>query len=178
MSLANKKFIVFIFFLSMLTIFAGLRPVGFDSDSLHYASWVELGPRVGTEPTFSLIVYFWDLFVDEDIIARMMFISYAVINMFILKLTLDNFTLKKTQALVLYFFLAIVSALQQAKRYKNLLHMFTLPISFFLYHFIHGIGVLTGFFRLATGTSPVQKIKEPWEGYGFYRIKLNKSLKK
>jgi hypothetical protein len=104
-SLANKKFIVFIFFLSMLTIFAGLRPVGFDSDSLHYASWVELGPRVGTEPTFSLIVYFWDLFVDEDIIARMMFISYAVINMFILKLTLDNFTLKKTQALVLYFFL-------------------------------------------------------------------------
>jgi hypothetical protein len=104
-SLVNKNFIVFIFFLSILTIFAGLRPAGFDSDSLHYASWVEVGARVGTEPTFSLIVYFWGLFVDKDILARMMFISYAVINMFVLKLSLDNFTVKKTQALFLYLFL-------------------------------------------------------------------------
>lgn len=81
-------------------------------------------------------------------------------------------------AIVLYFFLAVVSALQQAKRYKNLLHVLTLPISFFLYHFLHGLGVLCGIFRLVTGTSPVQKIKEPWEGYGSYRIKINKSLKK
>ena len=80
--------------------------------------------------------------------------------------------------MTLYFILAFVSAVQQAKRYKKPLHILILPISFFLYHIIHGIGVLTGFFRLATGTAPVQKIKEPWEGYGYYRIKLNKSLKK
>ena len=80
--------------------------------------------------------------------------------------------------IALYFILAFASAVQQAKRFKKQLHILTLPISFFLYHIIHGIGVLTGFFRLATGTAPVQKIKEPWEGYGYYRIKLNKSLKK
>ena len=80
--------------------------------------------------------------------------------------------------MALYFIVAFVSAVQQAKRFKKPLHILTLPISFFLYHIIHGIGVLTGFFRLATGTSPIQKIKEPWEGYGSYRIKLNKSLKK
>jgi glycosyltransferase involved in cell wall biosynthesis len=74
--------------------------------------------------------------------------------------------------MVLYFVLAFISAIQQAKRYKNLLHMFTLPISFLLYHFLHGLGVLWGLLRLATNTAPVQKIKEPWSGYGSNRIIL------
>jgi len=72
--------------------------------------------------------------------------------------------------MALYFVLAFISAVQQAKRYKNLLHIFTLPISFFLYHFLHGLGVLWGLLRLVTNTAPVQKIKEPWNGYGSYRI--------
>ena len=77
--------------------------------------------------------------------------------------------------MALYVLLAVVSGIQQARRYQKMLHLFTLPICFFLYHFIHGIGVLVGLFRLATGISPVQKIKEPWKGYGSYRIKLNES---
>jgi len=80
--------------------------------------------------------------------------------------------------IALYLILAFISAIQQAKRYKKLLHIITLPISFFLYHFLHGLGVLSGIFRLVTRLSPVQKIKEPWKGYGLYRIKINDSLKK
>ena len=75
--------------------------------------------------------------------------------------------------MALYFILAFISAIQQARRYKKLLHIVTLPISFFLYHFLHGIGVLVGLLRLATGTAQVQKIKEPWGGYGAYRIFSN-----
>ena len=72
----------------------------------------------------------------------------------------------------LYFSLGIFSAIQQAKRYGKPLHILTLPISFFLYHFLHGLGVLGGLMRLAIGKSPVQKIKEPWKGYGLYRINI------
>jgi glycosyltransferase involved in cell wall biosynthesis len=79
--------------------------------------------------------------------------------------------------MALYFALSIVSAVQQAKKYKLFFHVFTLPISFFLYHFLHGLGVLVGLLRLATGTSPVQKIKEPWDGYGSFRINSAESLK-
>lgn len=75
--------------------------------------------------------------------------------------------------MVIYFVLAVVSAIQQAKRYKKMLHVLTLPISFFLYHFLHGLGVLGGLMRLAIGKSPVQKIKEPWNGYGKFRIDLD-----
>lgn len=73
-----------------------------------------------------------------------------------------------------YFVLALISSIQQAKRYKKVMHIFTLPISFFLFHFLHGIGVLSGLLMLLMKTAPVQKIKEPWNGYGFYRIKPNK----
>lgn len=58
--------------------------------------------------------------------------------------------------LALYFMLATISAFQQAIRYNNPLHIFVLPICFFLYHFLHGLGVLGGLLRLVTGTSPVQ----------------------
>ena len=73
----------------------------------------------------------------------------------------------------LYFSLGIFSAIQQAKRFGKPLHILTLPISFFLYHFLHGLGVLGGLMRLAIGKSPVQKIKEPWNGYGKFRIDLD-----
>ncbi len=60
----------------------------------------------------------------------------------------------------LYFLLAIVSSIQQAVRYKKVLHIFTLPVSFFLYHFIHGLGILVGIIKLIFRISPVQKIKK------------------
>lgn len=61
----------------------------------------------------------------------------------------------------LYFVLAILSAVQQAIRYREPRHIVFLPLSFFAYHFLHGIGVLAGLLRLATGTAPVQRQLSP-----------------
>ena len=72
-------------------------------------------------------------------------------------------------AMLLYFVLAILSAVQQAFRYTEPLHVVTLPFAFFAYHFMHGLGVLIGLLRLATGTAPVQKSREPWAGAGRMR---------
>ncbi len=74
--------------------------------------------------------------------------------------------------MILYAFLAIFSAVQQAKRYKLARHYIALPISFFLYHFVHGLGVLKGLFLIFFGRAPIQKQSEPWEGYGRYRINV------
>jgi len=71
--------------------------------------------------------------------------------------------------MVLYAVLSILAAIQQAIRYKEPLHTFLLPLAFFLYHFVHGLGVVTGILRLATLTAPVQKSKEPWFGAGRLR---------
>lgn len=68
-----------------------------------------------------------------------------------------------------YFAIAIVSAAQQALRYTEPRHVVFAPFGFFLYHFLHGIGVLIGLARLATGTAPVQKESEPWPGAGRLR---------
>ena len=59
--------------------------------------------------------------------------------------------------LVLYLVLSVISAFQQAIRYNNPLHIIVLPICFFLYHLFHGLGLLGGLLRLATGASPVQR---------------------
>ena len=66
----------------------------------------------------------------------------------------------------LYALLAVLSALQQAVRYRRPFHVLVLPICFFGFHFLHGLGVLAGLARLATGTAPVQKGREPWPGAG------------
>lgn len=75
-----------------------------------------------------------------------------------------------TSVVGIYFALGFVSAIQQAIRYKRLFHVVTLPFCFFLYHFIHGLGVLKGIFLLLIHKAPVQKIKEPWKGAGRYRV--------
>ena len=69
----------------------------------------------------------------------------------------------------LYFFLGVLSAFQQSLRYRKLLHLFTLPLSFFFYHFIHGVGVLYGLITLLLGRAPVQQHVEPWPGAGRFR---------
>jgi glycosyltransferase involved in cell wall biosynthesis len=74
--------------------------------------------------------------------------------------------------MILYLILAIASTIQQAVRYKKILHLLTLPIGFFLYHFLHGVGILSGIAFTLIGKSPVQKRKEPWRGYGHYRVKI------
>ena len=72
---------------------------------------------------------------------------------------------------ILYIFLSIVSAFQQSLRYKKITLLFTLPICFFLFHFVHGLGVLKGIFYLSLKKSPVQSVKEPWPGAGrFYGL--------
>jgi len=75
-----------------------------------------------------------------------------------------------------YTMLALISSLQQASRYKQVKHMLYLPFSFFLYHFLHGLGILKGLGLLLFRKAPVQKIKEPWKGYGSYRIKVRKLI--
>lgn len=71
--------------------------------------------------------------------------------------------------MALYFLIAFYSAFVQAVRYRKIFHFFLLPGCFFLFHLIHGIGIWIGFFKLITGTAPVQKIKEPWPGAGKFR---------
>jgi len=71
--------------------------------------------------------------------------------------------------MILYFVLAIASAAQQAIRYREPRHILFVPFGFFLYHFLHGVGVLIGLARIATGTAPVQGKPEPWPGAGRFR---------
>ena len=70
----------------------------------------------------------------------------------------------------LYAALACMAAIQQALRYRCAWHVLTLPAVFFGFHFIHGLGFLSGLLRLALGIAPVQRMGEPWPGYGAYRI--------
>jgi len=71
--------------------------------------------------------------------------------------------------MALYFALAIAAGIQQAIRYRQPRHVVFVPLAIFLYHFLHGMGLLAGLFRLATGTAPVQKVREPWPGAGRLR---------
>lgn len=71
--------------------------------------------------------------------------------------------------MAIYFAIAIVSAVQQAIRYREPRHVVVLPLGFFLYHFLHGCGLLAGVARLITGTAAVQKVREPWPGAGRFR---------
>ena len=68
----------------------------------------------------------------------------------------------------LYGLLAITASVQLALRHKQLLHVFLLPMSFFLFHFIYGWGLLIGILRLLLGGAPVQQQSEPWPGAGRY----------
>jgi len=68
--------------------------------------------------------------------------------------------------LALYFILGTGAAIQQAIRYRKPLHILFLPMCFFGYHFIHGVGVVGGLLCLAVGKAPVQLTPEPWPGAG------------
>jgi GT2 family glycosyltransferase len=74
--------------------------------------------------------------------------------------------------MMIYVLLAVGSGAQQAARYREWRHVFVLPLFFFVYHFLHGAGVVGGLLRLATRTAPVQRAQEPWFGAGFKRIPI------
>jgi glycosyltransferase involved in cell wall biosynthesis len=59
--------------------------------------------------------------------------------------------------MILYAFLAFFSSVQQAVKYREFFHVFTLPFSFFLFHMFHGVGIWIGICKLILGTAPVQK---------------------
>jgi hypothetical protein len=63
--------------------------------------------------------------------------------------------------MALYFALALLSSIQQAKRYKDARHIVALPFGFFAYHFLHGLGVLWGLLRITTGTTPFSRQHGP-----------------
>ncbi len=71
--------------------------------------------------------------------------------------------------MILYFLLALIASVQQAARYRDARYILTLPPAFFLYHFLHGLGLLAGLFSLLFGVAPVQKVREPWPGAGRFR---------
>ena len=74
--------------------------------------------------------------------------------------------------MMLYAFLALGASIQQSLRFSNFKLIFALPISFFLFHFTHGLGILKGLILLLFKSSPVQNFNEPWEGAGrFYGLK-------
>ena len=76
--------------------------------------------------------------------------------------------------LTLYFILSLISSIEQAIRFKQLTYIIILPFCFFLYHFLHGIGVLRGISKLLLKTSPVQKMKLPWpNSRNFYFLNRN-----
>jgi glycosyltransferase involved in cell wall biosynthesis len=66
----------------------------------------------------------------------------------------------------IYALLSLGAAAQQAWRFRQPLHLFVLPIAFFLYHFLHGLGVLAGIGLLLARRAPVQRATEPWPGAG------------
>jgi len=50
--------------------------------------------------------------------------------------------------LCLYFLLSIVSSFQQALRYKTFSFVFLLPLAFFVFHFVYGLGIAYGLFLI------------------------------
>jgi glycosyltransferase involved in cell wall biosynthesis len=76
--------------------------------------------------------------------------------------------------LILYFILSLISSIQLAVRFKKLTFIIILPFCFFSYHFLHGIGVLIGIYKLLMKKSPVQQIKFPWNNsQKFYSLNTN-----
>lgn len=107
MSIVNRNYIFSLFIFFILIIFAAFRPIGLDSDSYGYVGWIEYDIyKSRSEITFIWIVDFWKQFIsDQDILYRMLFVTYAVIQMIILKKALNNYTKETSKALILYFFL-------------------------------------------------------------------------
>ena len=62
--------------------------------------------------------------------------------------------------LFLYLCLSVFASVQQAAKLKKPILFLILPVSFFLFHFTHGAGVISGLAKLLFKRSPVQKIEK------------------
>jgi glycosyltransferase involved in cell wall biosynthesis len=62
--------------------------------------------------------------------------------------------------MMLYGVVAVISSVQQAYRYKRPSFIFTLPFCFFGFHFLYGLGVLSGIAKLILNIAPVKRIQE------------------
>ena len=82
--------------------------------------------------------------------------SAGIILGFLLSFINSFFLFTYVGSIFLYLILAIFSSIQQSKRYNDLRLFFILPFCFFAFHFIHGLGVIKGFFLLLLKLSPVQ----------------------
>jgi glycosyltransferase involved in cell wall biosynthesis len=71
--------------------------------------------------------------------------------------------------LAVYGLLGGFAGIQQALRYREWRHTFAVPVGLFLFHFCHGMGVLSGVIHLLLGTASVQREKVPWPGAGRFR---------
>ena len=60
--------------------------------------------------------------------------------------------------LVLYSLLALSAAMQVSIKNKKFSLIFLMPLTFFIFHILHGFGVLGGLIRLMFRNSPVQKL--------------------
>ncbi|NQU35624.1 MAG: glycosyltransferase family 2 protein [Bacteroidetes bacterium] len=104
--------------------------------------------------------------------------TFGVLNGIILSPLFSFIKLMFLSVMAVYTVISLISSFQQAIRYKQLKHILFLPFSFFLYHFLHGFGLLKGIVLLIIKKAPVQKIKEPWKDYGCYRVIVKKILDK
>ncbi|MEO5904031.1 MAG: hypothetical protein ABIQ55_08480, partial [Gemmatimonadaceae bacterium] len=95
--------------------------------------------------------------------------ALGVLGGFILSPWSPVFAIAFYGVMALYSALAFSAGVQQAFRYREPLHILFAPPGFFAYHFLHGVGILIGLARLATGTAPVQGKPEPWPGAGRFR---------
>ena len=60
--------------------------------------------------------------------------------------------------LLIYFSLAFTSSIQLSIKHKNFFLILFMPFIFFIFHIMHGFGVLYGLIKLFLKLSPVQKI--------------------
>lgn len=63
--------------------------------------------------------------------------------------------------MLLYGIIAVISSVQQAYRYKKPSFIFSLPLCFFGFHFLYGLGVLSGIAKLILKIAPVKRKLRP-----------------
>ena len=88
--------------------------------------------------------------------------SLGIIFGLLLSLFSINIMYIYVSVILLYFFLALISSIQQSINFKNLRLFFLLPFSFFLFHFFYGLGIFFGIIDLFLGKGKQLKNRVPY----------------
>ena len=100
------------------------------------------------------------------------FFSIGFLVLGSLSLFLSSFRVILLILLGVYFFITLFASIQQSFSYRVLMPVFLLPLGFFFYHFVYGIGIATGIYFLITGKTEIGKDTRPWVGAAdYYAIK-------